>query len=454
MSSLPLFDRDGDGDARVFRVGQLNRMVRVLLESRWADVWVEGELSDVSHASSGHVYFSLNDEEEQAQLRGVMFRSDARRSKAKLQDGARVKLRGGLSLFEPRGGFQLIARIALPVGLGDLHAQFEAVRVKLEAEGLLAPGRKRALPKLPRVLGVVTSEQGAALHDIVRVASARCPLRIVISPCLVQGRDAPASIAAALARIQRVPQLDAVIVGRGGGAAEDLSAFNDERLARAIAACIVPVVSAVGHEVDVTIADLVADLRAATPSNAAELCVPDRRALVAELRAHERALQRALEVRVSRERLRLDRLARKLQEPRARLHRLRVRLERADGAQRDAIDERVRAARRVLAAKVERLQRRDPRLLCAQDRGRLQALDARLRAQATAIGARARRRLAERSVQLDALSPLAVLGRGYAIALHEPSGKALLRARDARPGERVLLRLHDGTLRTRVEDGS
>ena len=454
MSSLPLFDRDGDGDARVFRVGQLNRMVRVLLESRWADVWVEGELSDVSHASSGHVYFSLNDEEEQAQLRGVMFRSDARRSKAKLQDGARVKLRGGLSLFEPRGGFQLIARIALPVGLGDLHAQFEAVRVKLEAEGLLAPGRKRALPKLPRVLGVVTSEQGAALHDIVRVASARCPLRIVISPCLVQGRDAPASIAAALARIQRVPQLDAVIVGRGGGAAEDLSAFNDERLARAIAACIVPVVSAVGHEVDVTIADLVADLRAATPSNAAELCVPDKRALVAELRAHERALQRALEVRISRARLRLDRLARKLQEPSARLHRLRVRLDRADGAQRDAIDERLRAVRRVLAAKLERLQRRDPRLLCAQDRGRLQALDARLRAQATTIGERARRRLAERSVRLDALSPLAVLGRGYAIALHEPSGKALLRARDARPGERVLVRLHDGTLRARVEDGS
>jgi len=452
MSTLPLFGRNGDDDERVLRVGQLNRMVRVLLESRWADVWVEGELSDVSHASSGHVYFSLNDEQEQAQLRGVMFRADARRSKARLEDGARVKLRGSLSLFEPRGGFQLIARIALPYGLGELHAQFEAVRSKLEAEGLLAAVRKRRLPKLPRVLGVVTSEQGAALHDIVRVASERCPTRIVIAPCLVQGRDAPASIAAALARIQRVPQLDAVIVGRGGGAAEDLSAFNDERLARALAACIVPVISAVGHEVDVTIADLVADVRAATPSNAAELCVPDKRALVAELRAHERALQRAFDMRLSRSRLRLDRLARKLHEPRVRLSRVRTRIERADAALRHAVHQRLRAARRALGQRVERLARRDPRLLCEQDRRRLHALHARLDAQGDALTARARLRLSEQAVRLHALSPLAVLGRGYAIALHEASGRALLRANDARAGEHVLIRLHEGTLRTRVEE--
>lgn len=451
MSTLPLFGKNGDDD-QVLRVGQLNRMVRVLLESRWNDVWVEGELSDVSHASSGHVYFSLNDESEQAQLRGVMFRSDARRSKAKLEDGARVKLRGGLSLFEPRGSFQLIARIALPVGFGELHAQFEAVRSKLEAEGLLAPGRKRKLPKLPRVLGVVTSAEGAALHDIVRVASARCPLRIVIAPCLVQGRDAPASIAAALARIQRLPQLDAVIVGRGGGAADDLSAFNDERLARALAACIVPVVSAVGHEVDVTIADLVADVRASTPSNAAELCVPDRRALIAELRAHERALQRGFEVRLSRDRLRLDRFARKLHEPRVRLSRVRARIERADAALRVAMHQRVRVARRALALVLERLAQRDPRVLCAEDRGRLLALHARLLARGAAINERAKRRLGERAVRLEALSPLAVLGRGYAIALHEGSGRALLRASDARPGDRIALRLHDGTLRTRVEE--
>jgi len=176
MSTLPLFGRggrNGDSEQRVYRVGQINRLVRLSLEERWADAWIEGELSDVSSAASGHVYFTLNDELEQAQLRCVMFRSDARRSRARLEDGARVKLRGTLTLFEARGGFQMIARIALPQGLGELAAQLETLRRKLEAEGLLAEQRKRRLPRLPRVLGVVTSEYGAALQDIVRVAGER-----------------------------------------------------------------------------------------------------------------------------------------------------------------------------------------------------------------------------------------------------------------------------------------
>ncbi|HKP61315.1 MAG TPA: exodeoxyribonuclease VII large subunit, partial [Polyangiales bacterium] len=279
MSTLPV------ADDTVYRVAQLNREVRSALERKYGSVWVAGELSDVTHAASGHVYFTLNDEQEPAQVRGVMFGNDARRSKARLVDGSRVKLLGQLSLFTPRGSYQLIARLALPQGLGDLHANFERVRLKLEAEGLLAPERKRKLPHLPRILGVVTSRQGAALHDIVRCAQSRCPLRIVVSPCQVQGPDAPVSIVAALEMIQHLRRLDVVIVGRGGGAAEDLVAFNDERVARAIAACRVPVISAVGHEVDVSIADLVADVRAATPSNAAELAVPERRTLQAELRA-------------------------------------------------------------------------------------------------------------------------------------------------------------------------
>jgi exodeoxyribonuclease VII large subunit len=456
MSTLPLFDRasgrDGDSEERVYRVAQLNRMVRVLLEDRWADVWVEGELSDVTNAGSGHVYFTLNDEQDQAQVRCVMFRSDARRSKAKLEDGARVKLRGSLSLFEPRGSFQLIARIALPQGLGEMHAQFEALRKKLEAEGLLAPERKRRLPKLPRTLGVVTSDSGAALHDIIRVASERCPLRIVISPCQVQGKDAPRSIVLALEAIQRLPQLDAVIVGRGGGAAEDLFAFNDERVARAIAACRVPVVSAVGHEVDVTIADLVADVRAATPSNAAELCVPDRRALLGELSSHRRALERAMEVRVQRGRLRLERLERGLLHPRASIGSTRARLEAARTRLFSAIRERLRAERHSLAARLERLARRDPRLLCAQDRARLRELRGRLHAQAGSLITSQRAHLAQQAARLHALSPLAVLSRGYAIALHERTGRALLRAGDAQAGDRVLLRLHEGVLRTRVEE--
>jgi exodeoxyribonuclease VII large subunit len=455
MSTLPLFGRGegpgGDGGPRVYRVGQLNRVARLLLEDRLGDVWVEGELSDVTLAGSGHVYFSLNDEQEQAQVRGVMFRTDARRAKAKLENGARVKLRGSLSLFEPRGAFQLIARIALPSGLGELHAQFETLRKKLDAEGLLDPSRKRALPKLPRVLGIVTSEQGAALHDIVRVASQRCPLRIVVSPCLVQGGNAPRSIEVALDRLARFPRLDAVIVGRGGGAAEDLLAFNDERVARAIARCPVPVVSAVGHEVDVTIADLVADVRASTPSNAAELCVPDRRALLAELASHRRALERAMEMRVQRGRLRVERAERRLLDPRGLLGRSRARVQDARRRLAVAVRARSRIERKRLSASLERIGRRDPRLLCAEDLARLQELRARLRAVARVLFRHPQARLSQQGARLHALSPLAVLGRGYAIALHERSGRALLSAGDARPGDVVRLRLHVGELRTRVQ---
>jgi exodeoxyribonuclease VII large subunit len=356
-----------------------------------------------------------------------------------------------VSLYEPRGSYQLIAQVALPLGVGELHAEFERVRAKLEAEGLLAPERKRALPKLPRVLGVVTSEHGAALHDVIRVASQRCPTRIVLSPCLVQGRDAPASIVAALRRIQRLPDLDVVIVGRGGGATEDLVAFNDEGVARALADCRVPVVSAVGHEVDVSIADLVADVRAATPSNAAELCVPDRAALERTLASAERALSRALEVRIGRMRLRLDRLQRGLQTPQLRVQRARARLKRAETTLVADARQRVNDRRRVLAELTERLSRCDPRLAYARDRARLHELRGRLRALAARIPERARAALAARSVRLHALSPLAVLGRGYAIALHVGSGKALLRATDAKAGDALELRLHDGSLRARVE---
>ena len=450
--TLPLFERgNGDEDERVYRVGQLNRMARMLLEGRFANVWVEGELSDVSSAASGHVYFSLNDEAEEAQVRGVMFRSDARRAKAKLENGARVKLRGRLSLYEPRGSYQLIAQVALPLGLGELHAEFERVRKKLEAEGLLAPERKRPLPMLPRVLGVVTSEHGAALHDVIRVACERCPTRVVLSPCLVQGRDAPASIVRALLRIQRLPGLDVVIVGRGGGAAEDLFAFNDEAVARAIASCRVPVVSAVGHEVDVTIADLVADVRAATPSNAAELCVPDRVSLERTLAAAERALSRAFEVRLGRMRLRLDRLQGGLRAPQTRVQRARARLQRAKTALIDDARRRLHDRRRALGELSERVARCDPRLAYARDRARLHELRGRLLSLGARIPERARAALAAPSARLHALSPLAVLSRGYAIALHLPTGKALLRAADARAGDALELRLHDGSLQARVE---
>jgi exodeoxyribonuclease VII large subunit len=463
MSTLPLFDDagrprngggGGDADDRVYRVGALNRAVRLLLEDRFRNVWVEGELSDVTHAGSGHVYFTLNDENEQAQLRGVMFRSDAVRAKAKLENGARVKLRGTLSLFEPRGNFQMIARIALPQGLGELHAEFERIRKRLEKQGLLGAERKRPLPLLPRVLGVVTSADGAALHDVVQVASERCPVRIVVSPCLVQGRDAPLSIVAALERIQRLPGLDVVIVGRGGGSAEDLWAFNDERVALAVARCTVPVISAVGHEVDVSICDLVADVRASTPSNAAELAVPQRAVLVARVRALRRGLEYAMESRLARSRLLLDRRARRLSDPRAALGQARRKLERLGARLGEATRRRLRSERTRQVALAQRLARRDPRLWLHDGRQRLAALRSRLRRSLDGALATRRERFGELGGKLHALSPLGVLARGYAVVLHGASGRALLRAGDARPGETLSVRLHEGTLQVTVREAT
>ncbi|HEX4354047.1 MAG TPA: exodeoxyribonuclease VII large subunit [Polyangiales bacterium] len=457
MSTLPLFDRSklgggsGEDDTRVYRVAQLNRAVRGLLEQRWANVWVAGEISDLTLASSGHAYFTLNDEQEPAQLRVVLFKTDARRSKAKLENGARVRLQGQLSLFTPRGGYQLIARIALPEGLGEIYANFERTRQRLEDAGLLAADRKRPLPHLPRVLGVVTSRSGAALHDIIRVAHTRCPVRIVIAPCVVQGAEAPASIVRAIQSIQRLPALDVVIIGRGGGASEDLVAFNDERVARAIASCRVPTISAVGHEVDVSIADLVADVRAATPSNAAELAVPDRRALSAELRGAERGLARAAEVRLGRARLKLERLAQHLRDPRSAL---RVTRSRLDGSQRKLQaqnDRRMRESRAMLRSLTERLARVDPRRRLVVQRQRLVRLQSALTNLGRPLYLARQNELMRLAGRLDALSPLGSLARGYAIVLPERTGKALLRADDVSPGDMLQVRLHEGTLRARVE---
>lgn len=433
MTDLPLFDHaeqtDESLDERVYRVAEVNRMVRYTIEDRWSDLWVEGELSDVRHSGAGHVYFTLNDEDEQAQIRGVMFRSDVARTRAPLEDGSRVHFRGRLSLFEPRGQFQLIARVAKPAGEGDLAQRFEAIRRKLESEGLLDPDRKRTLPRLPRTVGVVTSLQAAALRDVIKVASKRCPVRLVVAPCQVQGDAAPPTIVSAIQSIQRLEDLDVVIVTRGGGSAEDLWAFNDELVARAIVACRVPVVVGVGHEIDFTIADLVADVRAATPSNAAELVVPDREGLQNEIEGLERNLARWFEVRIGRKRLELERLGRLLHDPRHALL----------------------GVRRKLSTLSTRLERHNPRARLARDRGALDALQTRLREAGRIPVERGRSRLDRQTARLEALSPLRVLERGYAIALRE--GKAIRSATEVSGGDAIEVRVADGAFPARVEDG-
>ena len=479
MSEMPLFERleeraAGDGE-RVFRVGEVNRAVQLTLEDGWPSVLIEGELSDVRRAR-GHVYFTLNDEEEDAQLRGVMFQSDVRRTKAPLEDGARVRFRGKLSLYRPRGQFQLIARSAKPAGEGDLAARFRRVRAKLEADGLLDPERKRPLPELPRVVGVVTSRSGAAVRDIIRVTSERCPLRLVVVDCRVQGDDAPMTIIEALERVQRLEELDVVIVARGGGSSEDLWAFNDEGVARAIADCRVPVVSGVGHEVDVTIADLVADVRAATPSNAAEIVVPEREALARELWSLERRLSQAFDNRVGGLRLRLERLLRPLYRARGVVSPVRRQLESAQLDLGHAARRDLRARRERLLELRKRLDRSDPRSLLRRDRQELGQWVARLRdagrrpigerrealiALTTSLKARARPMVrearashAEACARLDALSPLRVLERGYAIALHEKTGRAIRQSGEVEAGDRIRVRVADGEFGAKVEDDS
>ncbi len=259
-------------EPRVFSVGELVRAASRTLEARFPSVWVEGEITNLSRPRSGHVYFSLT--EPDACLPSVMFRSAAVRVKLELKEGMHVRVRGRLSIFDAQGKFQLYVEAVEEVGVGAQQIAFEELKARLQAEGLFDLAKKRALPKWPRRIGVCTSPTGAVIRDIVRVAERRGRVRTLLAPCQVQGPSAAAEIRAALAALQAIPDIDVIIVARGGGAAEDLAAFNDEALVRAIRACRVPVVSAVGHEVDFTLADFAADVRAPTPSAAAELVVP------------------------------------------------------------------------------------------------------------------------------------------------------------------------------------
>lgn len=454
-------------------VAGLNRAVRVGLEHEWGDVLVLGEISDLTRAASGHVYFTLNDENHAAQLRVVLFRSAAQRTRAVLEPGARVCVRGGVTLYEPRGAYQFQARSVSPAGEGDLQAQFRKVLEKLTAEGLTDASRKRPLPLLPRCVGLVTSEHGAALHDVLRVAHGRCPVRIVVAPCLVQGVDAPRSITRAIRALSNIAELDVVIVARGGGSAEDLWAFNDESVARAIAGCRVPVVAGVGHEIDTTIADYVADVRAATPSNAAELVVPTRSELQHRLHTHHRMLVRCVEARIAKQQRALGQQTNALRDPRRLWNRSAQRIDELHARLARAIRARVQLAYVALDEPRLRLSPHDPRARLARQRGELSRLRTRCDVSpnhwlaprqraltATAARARAeldeqllrlRHRLMARVGQLEALSPLAVLARGYAIALSERTGRALLDARDAVPGERIRLKLHAGEVRALID---
>ena len=429
-------------EPRVFTVSDLVRGVARTVEARFGMVWVEGEISNFSAPRSGHLYFTLKDAE--AQLPSVMFRSSAERLKFAPHDGLVVRARGRCSIFEAQGKFQLYVDALEPAGLGALQLAFEQLKKKLAAEGLFDAKRKRPLPRWPRRIGIVTSPTGAAVRDILRIAERRGRMRFLVSPCQVQGDTAPFEIIRALRRVER--HVDLVIVARGGGSAEDLAAFNDEALARAIASCSVPVVSAVGHEVDFTIADFVADARAPTPSGAAELVVPNFAELLHRLTDASTRLTRAGSRTVAEARLRIDsEVGRGAQALRGQLARRRRALD--DVHKRLAAlhpRARLHRDRAALVELMRRLHAHPPRLF---DRARavLDGCDKRLETRMRDALEKRRRAFGIAVGKLEAMSPLAVLERGYSLT-RTPDGTVVTDAKQVQPGEHVQVRLSHGEL--------
>ena len=441
------------GERRVYTVSDLNRTARGLLEGNLPLLWVEGEISNLARPASGHLYFSLKD--SQAQVRCALFRNRNQLLRFKPADGMHVLVRGRVSLYEPRGDFQLIAEHMEEAGHGALQRAFEALKQKLAAEGLFDPARKRPLPTIPRSIGVITSPSGAALRDILSVIRRRYPLaRVVLYPVPVQGEGAAVKIAAMLALASSRADCEVLILARGGGSLEDLWAFNEEIVARAIRASAIPVVSGVGHETDFTIADFAADLRAPTPTGAAELVTPDtaawRRELTEQLSRLQQAEERFLEG--LRERLdwcrqRLDQLhpGRVLRDRAQRLDELELRLW-------HGIRLHIRHEGARLAAATARLREHSPAQRLRQASDRLIGLSQRLKAAAQADVLAARNRVALAARALDAVSPLATLNRGYAILADAASGAVISHVDAARPGQTVRAQLADGTLVAEVKD--
>ncbi len=435
----------------VYSVSRLNREVRLLLDHGMPAVWVEAEISNLARPASGHWYFSLKDRD--AQVRCAMFRQRNASVRFAVKDGQQVLARARVGLYEPRGDYQLLIEHLEEAGIGALRREFDNLKQKLLAEGLLDAARKRPLPTLPRRIAVVTSPSGAAVRDILNILRRRFPaVPVRIYPTAVQGAAAVPEILAALRLASERADCDVLIIARGGGSLEDLWAFNDERVARAIAAAPMPVVSGVGHEIDFTIADLVADLRAPTPSGAAELVVPDRQAWISNFTQLLQRLTRSLRSRLQDEYAQQDRLRRRL----ALLHPgQRV----ADGVQRlDELEQRLRVAQRLQlsesAARLSelgtRLAQRAPAAQLQLIVQRLAALDHQLR---TALAAQLnllRQRLAVAQRGLHTASPLATLARGYAIVTVTSDGRLLTDAGEVSVGDQIEARLKHGHLRATV----
>lgn len=413
---------------KVFSVTEVSGLVSGMLKEFFGDVWVEGEVSGFRAYPSGHLYFTLKD--EQSQLSAVCFRSAAQKLKFRPEDGLQVVAHGRLDLYAASGKFQLVCDTMEPKGLGALQKAFEQLKQRLAAEGLFAEERKRPLPALVRTLGVVTSEAGAAIHDMLRTLRLhRAKLRVVLFPAQVQGEGAAESIAEGIRVLNERGDVDGIIVGRGGGSLEDLWAFNEEAVARAIAGSRAPVVSGVGHEVDFTIADFVADVRAATPTAAAQLIAAPWEELEVRLAEAHRSMTEGVERTLAEREQQLQRLVERI----------------AALAQAWLL-----RTTRTLQGLNLRLARSEPGVRLQQQRLRTTQLAMRLVRLVEQDMNRHRNRLAQVAGKLDALSPLASLGRGYAIC-RKPDGTVVSRVAQVRVGEQVKVKVADGRLDCRVE---
>lgn len=438
-------------ERRIYTVSELTEQIRDVLERTYPSVWVQGEVSNFRAAPSGHHYFTLKD--DFAQIRCVMFKMQNRFLKFKVEDGLDVIAWGRLSVYSVRGEYQLILDTMEPMGLGSLMLAFEQLKAKLAAEGLFDSDRKKPIPPFPRTIGLVTSSRGAAVRDMIRIIRRRFPaMNILVSPTAVQGDRAPDEIVASLQRLCMAGGVDAIVVGRGGGSVEDLWAFNDERVVRAVAHCPLPIVSAVGHETDVTLTDFAADLRASTPSAAAELIVPDARELTDTILHYAARLRNTIRHRLTRGRDTVSETLRRLFDPRRQIQERRMRMDELTLRLGNAMRRRMTSHRQEASIVADRLKPEHQLRAVATARQECKILHDRLSTAMCAM-VKDRRSMAETlGVKLESLSPLSVLSRGYSITFRPETGEVLTDARQAQAGESVRVRLHKGELSCQVTE--
>ncbi|MBZ6388563.1 MULTISPECIES: exodeoxyribonuclease VII large subunit [Pantoea] len=436
--------------ANVFTVSRLNTTVRQLLEQEMGSVWLSAEISNFSQPASGHWYFTLKD--DGAQVRCAMFRNSNRRVTFRPQHGQQILVRATITLYEPRGDYQLIIESMHPAGEGALQQQFELLKAKLASEGLFDQQHKQPLPEPAKQVGVITSATGAALHDVLRVLHRRDPsLPVVIYPTPVQGADAPAAIVRAIELANQRAECDVLIVGRGGGSLEDLWSFNEERVARAIFASRIPVVSAVGHETDVTIADFVADLRAPTPSAAAEIVSRDQTELLRQLLSQQQRLEMAMDYYLAQQQRRFSRLDHRLQQqhPQLRLARQQTALFRLQQRLSEAMENQLRQTLRQQDRLAQRLAAHQPQPHLFQAQRQLEQMRYRLQQGMEKMLNRDRQRFATLAAQLEGVSPLATLARGFSVTT-DITGQVVKKTAQLQSGDTLRTRLDDGWVESQV----